>query len=57
MYWEVTILKKELVWFKMGHLPGKGSIRIHHECEGGIVKIRPNDHRLASRGLPSDEKQ
>ena len=32
-------------------------IRIHHECEGGIEKIRPEDHLLASRGLPSDDKR
>ena len=28
-----------------------GIIRIHQEYEGGI-----EDHRLASRGLPSDDK-
>ena len=27
-------------------------INIHQECEGGLEKIRPEDHRLASRGLP-----
>ena len=30
-------------------------IRIYHEYEGEIEKIRPEDHRLASRGLPSDD--
>ena len=34
----------------------QGIIRIYHECEGGIVKIRPEDRRLASRGLQSDDK-
>ena len=33
------------------------NIRIHQECEGRIEKIRPEDHRLASRGLPSDDKR
>ena len=34
------------------------NIRIRdHECEGGIGKICPEDHRLASRGLPSDDKR
>ena len=33
------------------------NISIHHECEGGIEKICHKDHRLASRGLPSDDKQ
>ena len=32
-------------------------IRIYDECEGRIEKIRPEDHRLASRGLPSDDKR
>ena len=32
-------------------------IRIHHECEGGIEKTRPEDHRLVSRGLPIDNKR
>ena len=31
-------------------------IRIYHECEGEIEKIRSEDHRLASRGLSSDDK-
>ena len=26
--------------------------RIHYSCEGRIEKIRPEDRRLASRGLP-----
>ena len=34
----------------------RGIKRINHECEGGIEKIRHKDHRLASRGLPSDDK-
>ena len=29
-------------------------IRIHHECEGRIEKIRPEDHLLALRGLLSN---
>ena len=33
------------------------TIRIYHECEGRIEKIRPEDHRLASRGLASDDKR
>ena len=33
------------------------NIRIYHECEGRIKKIRPEDHHLASQGLPSDDKQ
>ena len=33
------------------------NIRIHHECEGGIEQIHPDDHRLASRGLLSDDKR
>ena len=32
-------------------------IKICHECEGRIKKIRPEDHRLASRGLQSDDKR
>ena len=37
------------------------NIRIHHECEGEIEihpegEIHPEDHRLASRGLLSDDK-
>ena len=32
-------------------------IRIFHECEGRIEKIRLEDRRLASRGLPSDDKR
>ena len=31
-------------------------IRIHHEYEIGIEKIRSEDHRLAKRGLPSDDR-
>ena len=31
--------------------------RIYHECEVGLEKNRPEDHRLTSRGLPSDEKR
>ena len=31
--------------------------RIYHECEGRIEKPRPDDHRLASRGLPIDDKR
>ena len=31
-------------------------IRIYHEREGRIEKIRPEDRRLALRGLPSDDK-
>ena len=30
--------------------------RIYHECEGRIKKICPEDRRLASQGLPSDDK-
>ena len=30
-------------------------IRIHHGCEGGIEKSVLMDHRLASRGLLSDD--
>ena len=33
------------------------SIRIFYECEGGIKKICPEDQRLASRGLPSEDKR
>ena len=33
------------------------NIRIYHACEGRIEKIRPKDHRLALRGLPSDDKR
>ena len=32
-------------------------IRIYHECEGRIEKIRQKDHRLASLGLTNDEKR
>ena len=31
-------------------------IRIYHECEDRIEKSVPEDHRLASRGLPNDDK-
>ena len=34
---------------------GCETIRIYHECEG--KKIRPEDHRLTSRGLQSDDKR
>ena len=34
------------------------TIRIYHECEGRIEKkIRSEDRRLISRGLPSDDKR
>ena len=34
------------------------NIRIcDHKCEGGIKEIYSEDHQLASRGLPSDDKQ
>ena len=36
---------------------GVHNIRIHHECEDRIEKISPEDRRLASRGLPSDDKR
>ena len=29
--------------------------RIYHGCEGWIEKISPEDHRLESQGLPSDD--
>ena len=32
-------------------------IRIHHECEGEIEKIRSGYFRLASQVLPSDDKR
>ena len=32
------------------------TIRIYHESEGRIEKPVPLDHRLASQGLPSDDK-
>ena len=32
-------------------------IRIHHECEDVNKRIIPGDHRLASRGLPIDDKE
>ena len=35
------------------HLFSIDTISIHHDCEGGIEKSVPEDHRLASRGLPS----
>ena len=31
-------------------------IRIYHECEGKIEKLHPEDRRLASQGLPSDDE-
>ena len=31
--------------------------RIHYSCEGSIEKSIPHDHRLSSRGLPSDDKR
>ena len=33
------------------------TIRIPHECEGGIEKIRAEDRRLASRDLTSYDKR
>ena len=35
----------------------KKNIRICHECEGRIKKIRPEDRHFASRGLPGDDKR
>ena len=32
-------------------------IRIYHECEDGIKKICPKDHRLISRCMPGDDKR
>ena len=32
-------------------------IRIYHEYEGRIEKSVHRDHRLASQGLPSDDKR
>ena len=32
------------------------TVRIYHECEGGIEKNCPEDHQLASQGMPSDDK-
>ena len=31
--------------------------RIYYECEGRIEKFRPEDHRLSSQGLASDDKR
>ena len=33
------------------------NIRIYHKCEGKDRKIRTEDRRLASRGLPRDAKR
>ena len=32
-------------------------IRIYHGCDSRIEKIPPEDHRLALRGMPSDDKR
>ena len=42
-----------IVWITFVIVP----LSIHHECEGRIEKICPEDGRLASRGLPSDDKR
>ena len=41
----------------MYHLGLVGTIRIYHEREGGIEKIRREDHGLASQGLPRDDNR
>ena len=33
------------------------NIIFYHECESRIAKVRHEDHRLASRGLSSDDKR
>ena len=57
---QVCILPPTLNWFTflltrlLGYIR---NIRIYHEYDGSIEKIRPDDRRLASRGLPSDDKR
>ena len=41
---------------RVNPLMGVDMIRIHHECEDGIEKSVPPDHRLSSLGKPCDAK-
>ena len=50
-------LSDDYSYHHSGYMVVCSHIRIHHECEGGIEKKRPKDHRLAARGLQSDKKQ
>ena len=44
------------VWLIQTGIYKVQSVRIYHECESRIEKIPPEDHCLASRGLPSYDK-
>ena len=50
----INTLDSEVAWTRV-----KTSVirskRINHQCDGGIEKICPEGHRLASQGLPSDD--
>ena len=48
----ITTIVKTTMWQFL-----ENNIRIHQECQGVIEKSVPENHRLLSRCLPSDDKR
>ena len=53
---EISFYAEKTLDKQQTSIADKNSIRIYHECEGRIERIRREDRRLASRGLLSDDK-